>query len=131
SFLVTDGPDQRLPQRDRDILDRVMGVDIHVTTRLHAQIEEGMSAERGQHVVVEPNSCRDIGPSTAVHQKIDRHVALARLALDLCKSAHGAASSRRTTSRAVKAERKAAMSSGVPTETRSQPASCVSRISTP
>src|SRR5690606_4597057 len=124
AHLVAERDAQRLADRDRDVLDRVVRVDVGVTRRDDLEVDERVLAQRREHVVVERDGRRDLGPTRPVEVELDEHARLGRRALD----ARGALHSPATSTRAC---RKARISSPVPIDTRSQPSGPVSRMSTP
>src|SRR5581483_5960567 len=97
--------------------------DVQVALDLHGEVEQRVLAEGGEHVVVEPDAGRDVGVARPVELDLDEHLGLAGRALDPAYATHPITSS--------SARRNAAISSGVPIDTRSQPSGPVSRISTP
>src|SRR5690606_20296792 len=103
---------ERGAQRERGVLDRVVGVDVQVALGLHGQVEQTVLAELGQHVVEEADTGTDLDPSGAVEVDLDQHRRLLGGALDAPDPgpAHSTSSS---------AALKAAISSGVPIDTRS------------
>ena len=88
--------------------------------------------KRGEHVVVEPHAGGHVGAPGAVEVELDEHLRLLGLPLDARAAPLGAGLIVRPPSSLVsRASWNAAISSGVPIETRSQPAGPVTRISTP
>src|SRR5690606_37736722 len=78
--LVAERLAQRLADADRDVLDRVVRVDVDVPGGLDAQVDERVLAERREHVVVERHARGDLGLARAVEVELDEHGRLARLA---------------------------------------------------
>src|SRR5581483_4619644 len=104
-------------------LDCVMAVDMQVTGGLHGQVERAVPAELRQHVVEEPDPGGDVHLPGAVEVDLDEDPGLLRAALDAPLASHFPIS--------FSAARNAAISSGVPTLTRSHSGGPTSRISTP
>ena len=71
---------KRLADRDPDVLDRVVEVDLDVTLRAHGQIEQAVLGEALEHVVEEGDPGRDLVLAGAVEIELDRDVGLLRLA---------------------------------------------------
>src|SRR5699024_7884751 len=122
---------QRLAEHDRGVLDGVVGVDVGVAAGPDDEVEAGVGAERGEHVVEERHGGRDVDLAGAVQVQGDLDAGLAGAAADgrgpgragCGRGGHrGSASSR--------AVRNAALSCGVPTDTRSQPVGPTARTST-
>ena len=78
---------ERLAERDADVLDRVVGAGLEVAARLDPQPEAAVAAEQLEHVVEEPDPGRG-RDLAAVERQLDRDLGLARLALDVRRSAH-------------------------------------------
>ena len=100
------------PERERGVLDRVVGVDVQVALGLHGQVEQAVPAELGEHVVEEADPGGHVDRPGAVEVDLDEHRRLLRRALDAPDPAH--APSRRAPSRSstrVSAARNAAISS--------------------
>src|SRR5699024_5066306 len=139
ALLVAERLAQRLTEHDRGVLDGVVGVDVGVARRRHLQVEAGVGAQRREHVVEERHRGGDVHRAGAVHVEGDLDGGFAGGAgegrgagptgggagrLGAVVLGHrGSASSR--------AVRNAALSSGVPRETRSQPAGPTARMRTP
>src|SRR5699024_8261892 len=66
ALLVAERLAQRLAEHDRRVLDRVVGVDVGVTGRLHRQVEAGVGAQRREHVVEERHGGGDVDLTGAV-----------------------------------------------------------------
>src|SRR5690606_36502705 len=120
--LVAQGLAERRAQRERGVLDGVVGVDVQVALSLDGQVEQPVLAELRQHVVEEPDPGGHVHHARAVEVDLDLDGRLLRRALDAAYAAH------RTPSRAA---RKAAISSPVPIDTRSHSGGPTSRMSTP
>ena len=83
ALLVAERLLQRLAERDPDVLDRVVGVDVQVALAAHVEVEAGVRGERGQHVVEEADAgARSRERPCAVEVQRQADVGLARLALD-------------------------------------------------
>jgi hypothetical protein len=59
--FVAEGASQRLTERQRHVLDRVVRVDLDVTLTPDHQVEHPVLGKLRQHVVEEPDTGRDIG----------------------------------------------------------------------
>src|SRR5690606_32782626 len=127
---------ERLTEAERDVLDRRVGVDGGGAGRAGRAVDQGVLAERGEHVVVERHRGADLGRPRAVEVELDEHGGLARAPLD----ARGAvlrgldrAQLRlgHATVTSVNASRNAASPSGVPMLSRRYCSGPVSRIRTP
>jgi hypothetical protein len=70
------------PEDERDVLDRVVLVDLEVAVRRDRQVEEAVMTERREEVVVEPESGRDRRVARAVEPERDGDVGLAGRARD-------------------------------------------------
>src|ERR1022692_1024308 len=126
--LVPERFAQRLAERDRGVLDGMVRVDVGIATGPHEQLQPTVLAELGEHVVEERHAGCRIGAADAVQVKLDQDPGLRGDPLYPGGPAHAGT---RRSSTAPSAARKAAISAGVPTVTRSQPGGPVSRISTP
>src|SRR5690606_19020496 len=87
---------ERLAERERTVLDRVMIVDLEIAPTLQAEIEAGVLGERPQHVIEEADPGRHVGPAGAVEGQLDLDRGLQGLAADrrparahLGRPAHG------------------------------------------
>ena len=86
--LVAGGLSERLPERDRGVLDGVMRIDMQVSLDLDPQVEQPVLAERREHVVVETHAGRHVGTADAVEVDLDQHLGLARLPVDPADAGH-------------------------------------------
>ena len=104
-----------VPERERGVLHRVVGVDLQVAGGVHAQVEAAVLAELGEHVVVEADAGRDRRRARCRRGRPARAPCVSWVL-------------RSTRPRALSheplliARRNASVSSGVPAVTRSHPA---------
>ena len=82
-FLSPSAFADRLPERDADVLHRVMGVDVQVAFGTHDEVEHPVPRELVQHVVEERHAGRELGAALAVEVDVDLDPRLLRVALDL------------------------------------------------
>src|SRR5207237_6391983 len=90
------------------------------------QVAQPVTRQRTGHEVVEPDLGRAVGAARAVEGDLDVDLGLPGLPVH-----HGGACHACSSITATSASLNAAISAGVPTDTRSQPSGPVSRISTP
>ena len=64
--LVAERLSQRLAERDADVLDRVVIVDVQVALGAHRQVDQRMARELVEHVVEEADAGGDVGRAGAV-----------------------------------------------------------------
>ena len=64
--LVADRPGERLPQRDADVLDRVMRVDVQIALRLDVEVEHGVARHLLEHVLEKGQPGRELRLALAV-----------------------------------------------------------------
>jgi len=64
--LVADRPGERLPQRDADVLDGVMRVDVQVALGLDVEVEQGVARHLVEHVLEERQPGRQLRVALAV-----------------------------------------------------------------
>ena len=86
--LVAQRLGEGLAERDRDVLHRVVGVDVQVAVGLHGEVDAAVLGQRGEHVVVEPHAGADRGRPGAVEVQLDDELGLAGGPLDACSAAH-------------------------------------------
>jgi hypothetical protein len=120
--LVAERLADRLAEDDRDVLDRVVGVDVGVAVGGDREVDERVLREREEHVVVERHPGAHLAAAGAV--EVDAHL---DGALGRGPAHRGGAVGRRGAheaapawvgTRAARASRKAVVSSGVPAVTR-------------
>ncbi len=111
--LVAEGLGERLAEGDAGVLDGVVGVDLQVPLGLHPQVEAGVLAELGEHVVQERHAGVGAAGARAVQVELDGDGDLGGAALDA-----GAARPGHQASSSASAARNASSSDGVPTVTR-------------
>ena len=85
---------ERLAERQRAVLDRVVVVDLEVAGAGEPEIEPGVPGERAQHVVEKADAALDLALAAAVEGELDRDPGLEGLAGDLGlarahRTAHG------------------------------------------
>src|SRR5258705_4320540 len=97
-----------LADRDADVLDRVMPVDLQVAGRQHLQVEAAVPGQLVEHVIEEREAGADLRGAGAVDNEVDDDRRLLRLALLGC---HPRRTHVRTSSSAANS---ASSSSGVP-----------------
>ena len=135
ALLVAESLPQRLPQHDRGVLDGVMRLDLDVALGAHGQVEAGVAAQRGQHVVVERHTGVDVDLAGAVEVEFDDDVGFLGAALDtrVAGAGHDAPKGWANSVAAIwaLAARKASFSSASPVVARRYPGMPTSRIRTP
>ena len=138
TLLVAQRLPERLAQDDGGVLDGVVSFDFDVALGAHAEVEAGMRAQRGQHVVVERDTRVDVDLPGAVEVELDDDVGFLGAALNT--RAAGAGCSRGSyvltganSVAAIRAltRRNASFSSARPVVARRKPGMPTSRISTP
>ena len=82
ALLVAQRLAQRLAEHDRGVLDGVVALDLDVALGAHGQVEAGVAAQRGQHVVVERHAGVDVDDAGAVEVELDDDVGFLGLAFD-------------------------------------------------
>ncbi len=75
---------ERLPERQRAVLDRVVVVDLEIARAFERQIEARVPGECCQHMVEKPDAGRDVRPAAAVEGELERDLGLEGLATDRC-----------------------------------------------
>ena len=83
ALLVAERLAQRLAEHDRGVLDGVVAFDLDVALGAHGQVEAGVAAQRGQHVVEERHAGVDVDDAGAVEVEFDDDVGFLGLAFDL------------------------------------------------
>ena len=81
--LVADGVTQGLAERDADILDGVVVVDVQVAGGLKAQVQQAVAGDVGEHVVEEADAGDDLAPAVAVEVDAEGDIGLRCPARDL------------------------------------------------
>src|SRR4029079_2448939 len=112
--LVADRANKRLAERDADVLDGVVRVDLEVTLRLDVEIDHSVARDLVEHVVEERNAARKARAAGSVEIHSHADPGLLGVAFDF-RSSHSSASRMAVIS--------IRFSSGVPTVTRRQLAS--------
>src|SRR6185436_995117 len=82
----------RLAERDPQIFDRVMLIYVEIAGRLDLQIETAVPGEELEHVVEEPDSCRDLVAPSAFETDCQGDLRLGRLPIDY-RAPHSTSSS--------------------------------------
>ena len=128
-FLSPSAWRERLAEHDRDVLDRVVRVDLDVALGAHGQVERAVLAERVEHVVEE----RHAGGRSSVVPVPSRSISTSDLRLlgDPLDAADPAHLIDLLLQHVRAACRNASFSSGVPIVTRRCSGMPTSRISTP
>src|SRR5207248_4170612 len=111
--LVAQGVGQHLTERDPDVFDRVVGVDVEVALGLDGEVEAAVLAELGEHVVEEGEAGADLGLPLPVDGETDADRRLLGGALAARLPTHASTS--------PSADRNALFSVAVPTVTRRHP----------
>ena len=88
AHLVAERLGERLPERDADVLDRVMVVDVSVAQGAHRNVDQRMARELVEHMVEESDPGRNVGNARAVEIEARLDARLLGLARD-CALAHG------------------------------------------
>ena len=78
--LVAERLLERLPERDADILDGVVVVDMQIALGGNADIDERVARELVEHMVEEADAGGDLGRAGAVEVELDRDLRLVGLA---------------------------------------------------
>ena len=92
--LVAERLGEGLPERDGDVLDGVVRVDVQVAVGLDGEVDAAVLGQRGEHVVVEAHAGADRAGPGAVVVDLDDQLGLAGRAFDPCGAAHASDSPR-------------------------------------
>ena len=84
SLLVAPGPGQRLADGDANILDRVMGVDVQITSRLNVEVDQAMPRDLVEHVVEEGHAGGEIALAAAIEIETHGNLRLQGVTNDFC-----------------------------------------------
>ena len=84
AFLVTHRPGNRLTQRNPDILNRMVGVNVQVTLRLDFQINQPMPGHLVEHVVEKWHTSGQICPADSVKIEGNPNLGFIGVTLDGC-----------------------------------------------
>src|SRR5690606_10259424 len=82
ALLVADRARDRLAERDADVLDRVVRVDVQVAFALDLQIDESVTRDLVEHVVEERHAAGELALAGAVEIDEDPHAGLGGIAAD-------------------------------------------------
>ncbi len=80
--LVAERLDERLPQSDADILDRMMIVDLQVALGADGQVDQRMTRDLVEHMIEKADTRLDVGFPGAIEQHIHGNLGLIGLARD-------------------------------------------------
>src|SRR5438105_10456675 len=98
AFLVTERLLDRLPERDADVLDRVMRIDVQIALCANVEIDQAVAGDLVEHVIEERHAGFDRGLAAAVQVDVDGYGGFRRFAFDFggprrvgrhCRSFHG------------------------------------------
>lgn len=78
--------DEGLAERERDVFDGMMIVDLEIALTCNLQVEQPVFGEQFEHVFEKRKADRDTRVAAAVEIEIDTHVCLFRLAVNVCDS---------------------------------------------
>src|SRR5689334_21221827 len=132
--LVAERLLQRLTERDRRVLHRVVRVDLDVALGADSEAKAAVLAQLVEHVVEERDAGFHVDRAGSVEVELDEELGLLGLAGHPADPGTGRARARGVAHRlrsSFRACLKASFSAGVPTETRSQPLGPVLRMRTP
>ena len=101
----------RFAERDAEVLDRVMLIDVEIAGGLDVEVEGAVPREQLQHVIEKPDAGRDGIAAASLDRQLQLDLRLVRLAIDHCAP-------HRYSSMAATA---ASVASTVPVVTRMQP----------
>ena len=88
ALLVAERLRHRLPERDADVLDRVVGVDLEVALRLHREVDHAVARDLVEHVVEERDARGEARLARAVEVHGDEDLGFLGVSLDF-RGAHG------------------------------------------
>ena len=89
AFFLTDGFGKCLAERDADVFNRVMGIDVEVASRFDFDIEYGVPRDLVEHVIEKRNLRRKTGAARTVEVQPHTDLCLEGVAADLrISSAH-------------------------------------------
>ncbi len=80
--LVAERFGERLAERNADVLDRVVLIDLEVALGADRQVDERMARDLVEHMVEKADARRDVGDPRAVEEQGDGNLGLFRLARD-------------------------------------------------
>ena len=81
-FLSPTAP-EGLPQRDADVLDRVMGVDMQVALGADREVDHAVARDLVEHVVEKRHAGGELGAAGAVQIHLDDDLRFVRVALEV------------------------------------------------
>jgi len=82
--LVTQRARQGLAQRDADVLNRVVRIDVQVTTRNDVEVDQSVPRDLLEHVVEEGHAGGEIPPPAAIEIQPDIDPGFERVPGDFC-----------------------------------------------
>ena len=88
ALLVTDGLSESLSQRDANIFDRVMGIDMQIALGGDTDIHHAMACDLVQHVVEKAQAAIQLGNARAIKVDGSGNLGFQGIAFDFCY-AHG------------------------------------------
>ena len=88
AFFVAHRLGERLPQRDADVFDGVMIINMQIARGVDIQIDQAVTGNLIEHVIQERDPCRQFLLACAVQIDGDANLRLVGMAGDIC-SAHG------------------------------------------
>ena len=82
-LLVAERLRQCLAERDTDILDRVVCINVQVTARIDLQVDQAMTGDLIQHVVKETDACRQLRLAGTLQVELDADLGFQRGAVNV------------------------------------------------
>jgi hypothetical protein len=80
--MLAEGSLDRLSQRDADIFDSVVGVDMQIAGGPHMQIKDAVSGEEGEEMIERPDAGDDIGGAGTIYGEVELDARLGGPAAD-------------------------------------------------
>ena len=89
ALLVTDRFGKGLTQRDADVFNGVMGIDVQIALGLDLEVDQPVTGNLIKHVVEERDAAREFRAAAAVEIQLDADLRFLGVTGDLCLACHG------------------------------------------
>ena len=83
AFFVAYGLSHGLAQRNTDVFDRVVAVDMQIALAVHVQVNQAVAGNLVEHVVQKADAALELGGARAVQIDGYGNICFGRLAADL------------------------------------------------
>jgi hypothetical protein len=84
SFLIAERIGESLANRERDVFDRMMGINVQIAFAFNLKVEQTVAGKQLEHVIEKADSGSDLRVASAIEIELNSDISLASRSLFIC-----------------------------------------------